>query len=285
MPEDHNQNETNMQNSDGNDQKPSGEPISAFWQMPVLSDFCRALALLSRVPVFQIDDFRPVMIARSVWCWPLVGLFLAGLAVLPAQLAAYLTGSAVVFAIVALLALVLLTGAMHEDGLADCADGFGGGLDRSQKLKIMRDSHIGTYGVVALVLCLGLRLALLVEAADGGQAVVLLIVMAVMSRAAMPVLMKALSPARDNGLGKGAGQPKWRDLMLGIALASGIVWLLTGLVATIAVLLAAGLAAILIGLIAKWQIGGQTGDVLGATQMIAELFVGIGFIAVTGNIS
>jgi len=281
---DHNQNETNMQSSDGGTENPPEDSTFVVGKIPVVSDFFRALVLLSRVPVFQINDFHPALIARSVWCWPLVGLFLAGIALIPAQLAAYLTESAVVFAIVAVLALVLLTGAMHEDGLADCADGFGGGLDRARKLEIMRDSRIGTYGVVALVLCLGLRIALLVRAADAGQAVMLLLVMAVASRGAMPVLMTVLSPARDNGLGKNAGQPKWRHVMLGVAIAIAIVWLLSGPVVMVSVVVAAMLATALMGGIARWQIGGQTGDVLGATQMVAELFVAIGFVATMGNI-
>ena len=281
---DHNQNETNMQSSDGGTENPPEDSTFVVGKIPVVSDFFRALVLLSRVPVFRINDFRPALIARSVWCWPLVGLFLAGIALIPAQLAAYLTESAVVFAIVAVFALVLLTGAMHEDGLADCADGFGGGLDRARKLEIMRDSRIGTYGVVALVLCLGLRIALLVRAADAGQAVVLLLVMAVVSRGVMPVLMTVLSPARDNGLGKNAGQPKWRHVMLGVAIAIAIVWLLSGPVVMGAVVVAAMLATALMGGIARWQIGGQTGDVLGATQMVAELFVAIGFVATMGNI-
>ncbi|WP_276654934.1 adenosylcobinamide-GDP ribazoletransferase [Thalassospira lucentensis] len=273
-----------MQSSDGGTENPPEDSTFVVGKIPVVSDFFRALVLLSRVPVFRINDFRPALIARSVWCWPLVGLFLAGIALIPAQLAAYLTESAVVFAIVAVLALVLLTGAMHEDGLADCADGFGGGIDRARKLEIMRDSRIGTYGVVALVLCLGLRIALLVRAADAGQAVVLLLVMAVVSRGAMPVLMTVLLPARDNGLGKNAGQPKWRHVMLGVAIAIAIVWLLSGPVVMVSVVVAAMLATALMGGIARWQIGGQTGDVLGATQMVAELFVAIGFVATMGNI-
>ena len=271
---DHNQNETNMQSSDGGTENPPEDSTFVVGKIPAVSDFFRALVLLSRVPVFRINDFRPALIARSVWCWPLVGLFLAGIALIPAQLAAYLTESA----------LVLLTGAMHEDGLADCADGFGGGIDRARKLEIMRDSRIGTYGVVALVLCLGLRIALLVRAADAGQAVMLLLVMAVVSRGAMPVLMTVLSPARDNGLGKNAGQPKWRHVMLGVAIAIAIVWLLSGPVVMASGVVAAMLATALMGGIARWQIGGQTGDVLGATQMVSELFVAIGFVATMGNI-
>lgn len=283
--DDHNQNETNMQSVDEpGDGRPSSDmPHNTGFPWPW--DFARALALLSRVPVPGMGDFRPKMIARSVWCWPLVGLFLSGVALLPAMLAQYLTGNGLIFAIFAAISMVLLTGAMHEDGLADCADGFGGGVTRDRKLEIMRDSHIGTYGVVALVLCLALRLVLLETAAGFGQAMVFLVVVAVMSRAAMPVLMRLLPPARDNGLGKGAGRPGWMHVAVGVALAAGIVWFLAGVTVMLAVLGGGVIATGLVGLVAKRQIGGQTGDVLGATQLVAELFAGIGFVAVMGHFS
>ena len=279
MPEDHNQNETNMQSTDQPDAKSKEFGRETIADTSVLTDFWRAMALLSRVPVYHIDDFRPVMIARSVWCWPLVGLVLAGFALLPAMLAHYLTGNAVIFAIFAVASMVLLTGAMHEDGLADCADGFGGGVDQARKLEIMRDSTVGAYGVVALILGLALRLTLIMAAADMGQGAVIFLVVAVISRAAIPVMMRILPPARDTGLGKGAGRPDGLPILIGFAIAAAIVLVLSGIVATLAVSCGVALAICLVRLVAKWQIGGQTGDVLGATQICAELFAGIGFIA------
>ncbi|WP_052066068.1 adenosylcobinamide-GDP ribazoletransferase [Thalassospira australica] len=249
----------------------------------LISDFWRALALLSRVPVMGIDDFRATLIARSVWSWPLVGLLLAGFAVLPALLVYELTGNILIFAIVALAAMVLLTGCMHEDGMADCADGFGGGFERARKLEIMRDSHIGTYGVTALILCFGLRLVLLSAAGSAGQAVTLFLILAVTSRAAMPVVMHILPPARDNGLGKGAGHPKLIAVGIGVAIAAVVSVILSGVIATAVIAAGAMLAITLVVAVAKWQIGGQTGDVLGATQLTTELFVGVAFIAVVTN--
>ncbi|MBX2832473.1 MAG: adenosylcobinamide-GDP ribazoletransferase [Rhodospirillales bacterium] len=284
VPEDHNQNETNMQSADELQDASKGSAAMTNSNMSVMLDFWRAMVLLSRVPVFQVDDFRPAVIARSVWSWPLVGLVLAGLALLPAMLVHSLTENTMIFAIIVVAFMVLLTGAMHEDGMADCADGFGGGVERSRKLEIMRDSQIGTYGVVALILCLSLRLTLLYTAANIGQAAILLLCTAVMSRAAMPVVMRVLPPARDNGLGKGAGRPGLLLMAIGFVIAIAVVWALAGIVATLAVLLGAVIAICLVVLIAKRQIGGQTGDVLGATQLSAELFAGIGFIAVMGGI-
>ena len=290
MPEDHNQNETNMQSADSkahtratssNDRAALDENTDTTASL--ISDFWRALALLSRVPVMGIDDFRATLIARSVWSWPLVGLLLAGFAVLPAMLVYELTGNILIFAIVALAAMVLLTGCMHEDGMADCADGFGGGFERARKLEIMRDSHIGTYGVVVLILCFGLRLVLLSAAGNAGQAVTLFLILAVTSRAAMPVVMHILPPARDNGLGKGAGHPKLIAVGIGVAIAAVVSVILSGVIATAVIAAGAMLAIALVVAVAKWQIGGQTGDVLGAAQLTTELFVGVAFIAVVTN--
>ncbi|MBN8195122.1 adenosylcobinamide-GDP ribazoletransferase [Thalassospira povalilytica] len=278
--EDHNQNETNMQSTDTPTGDRHDDTDKTSVDASVLSDFWRAMALLSRVPLPPVGDFRAALIARSVWCWPLVGLVLAGLALLPAMLVDFLTGNPLVYAIFAIAAMVLLSGAMHEDGIADCADGFGGGMDRDRKLEIMRDSTVGTYAVVMLILTLGLRLVLITAAADIGQAGILFLIMAVISRAAMPVVMRILPPARDNGLGKGAGRPGWLPVLIGFAIASAIVLVLGGIGAMFAVIVGVMIAILIVAMVARSQIGGQTGDVLGATQICAELFAGIGFIAV-----
>ncbi|MAL39803.1 MAG: adenosylcobinamide-GDP ribazoletransferase [Thalassospira sp.] len=278
--EDHNQNETNMQSTDTPTGDRHDDADKTSVDASVLSDFWRAMALLSRVPLPPVGDFRAALIARSVWSWPLVGLVLAGLALLPAMLVDFLTGNPLVYAIFAIAAMVLLSGAMHEDGIADCADGFGGGMDRDRKLEIMRDSTVGTYAVVMLILTLGLRLVLITAAADIGQAGILFLIMAVISRAAMPVVMRILPPARDNGLGKEAGRPGWLPVLVGFAIASAIVLVLGGISAMFAVIVGVMIAILIVAMVARSQIGGQTGDVLGATQICAELFAGIGFIAV-----
>ncbi len=109
-------------------------------------------------------------------------------------------------------ALVAATGALHEDGLADVADGFGGGASRARKLEIMRDSRIGAYGAIALTLALMLRVGALAAAlADGfwGAAGALILVSAV-SRAGALAPLALLGPARSDGAGAAAGRVKAR---------------------------------------------------------------------------
>ncbi|UKV14662.1 adenosylcobinamide-GDP ribazoletransferase [Thalassospiraceae bacterium SW-3-3] len=283
MNNDHNQTGMNLQSLD-DDQvdakqpEPQAEPEAPATGM--LGDFWRALALLGRIPVFIPCDFGPKAMARSVWCWPLVGLFMAGIAIIPAYVTEILTGNVMVAAIVATFTLITLTGAMHEDGIADCADGFGGGLDRQRKLDIMRDSRIGTYGVVALVLCLAMRITVLGAAGESSSMAAILIVMATLSRAAMPIVTYVFDPAREDGLGKGAGRPDIRMVAAGIAVALMLVVIVAGALTAFMCLIAMMLGASVVGWIARHQIGGYTGDVLGMTQIISELFVGIAFIAV-----
>ncbi len=165
-------------------------------------------------------------------------------------------------ALLALATASLLTGALHEDGLADVADGFGGGRDKARKLAIMRDSRIGSYGAVALVLCLGLIASGMAEAGRIG----LFLAIGAGTRAVLPALLAWLPPARDDGLGHSAAlSAGWRLwAALGIAL---VVALLAG---ALLPLLAAWIAAGAVGVLALRQIGGQTGDVMGAAQKLGE---------------
>src|SRR5204863_1906899 len=107
----------------------------------------------------------------------------------------------------AVTAGIALTGALHEDGLADTADGFGGGRDRDDKLRIMRDSRQGSFGVVALVLSIALRAAALGTIGEPIHVTLALIAAHAASRGVLPVLMHVLTPARPDGLGASAGRP------------------------------------------------------------------------------
>lgn len=167
-------------------------------------------------------------------------------------------------AVWAVAAMALLSGALHEDGLADVADGFGGGGTRARKLDIMRDSRIGSYGALALVLAVGIR----VFAVAGLPAMALLAAGAV-SRGAMAVPLLLLGPAREGGLGSlvvGAGARRWICLGLGVVIA-GVV--LPPGQAVAGVVAAVGAALVMTGL-ARGQIGGFTGDVLGGCVVAAE---------------
>ena len=227
--------------------------------------FCTRLPLLGATP--------SVAIANAAWAFPISGIVvgligavvyvLAHRAGLPAWPAAALSIAATLFA----------TGCLHEDGLADTADGFGGGKTREQKLDIMRDSRIGAYGVCALALSLLIRVSALASFFDTRSVVWALIASHVAARAVMPALMYLLKPARSDGLSFGAGQPPGLGVVA--ALAIGFVALLFCLHpgrGFIALICLAVVVALMAGLSSK-QIGGQTGDVVGALEQVSEIVV------------
>ncbi|MCT8330194.1 adenosylcobinamide-GDP ribazoletransferase [Albidovulum sediminis] len=226
-----------------------------------------ALMLLTRLPVGRIAGTAPSM-AASAWAWPIAGLVVGFLAALALALALGAGLPPLAAAILALAVSALATGAMHEDGLADLADGFGGGATRDRKLEIMRDSRIGSYGVVALVLSLGFRATAIAALAPAGAGWAL-VAMAAASRATMPAALALMPPARPDGLGRAAATEEVPALPAAVL---GFVCLLPlGVFAALAMALSISLAALALGLLARRQIGGQTGDVLGAMQQAGEI--------------
>jgi adenosylcobinamide-GDP ribazoletransferase len=239
-------------------------------------DLAAALGLLTRLPVPVDGEKAMARGAGAAWAYPEAG------AVVGAILAAFValaTAAGLPAGIVAGLVLVIaviVTGAMHEDGLADSADGLWGGWDKARRLEIMKDSHIGVYGVIAIGVSLLLRwTALLVVIAAGAHWTVLIAV-ACLSRVNMVVLMALLPNARDGGLSKSVGRP-----------APGTAWVAVGVAAVVAILCGwtwmmpvAAATAVACALIARAKIGGQTGDILGATQQVTEIALLITAVAV-----
>ncbi len=234
--------------------------------------FYSRLALPGRSVSLAMPDFSSV--SRAL---PLAGALIGAcgaLALLIARAAgvAPLPASACAVAI-----LVAVTGALHEDGLADLADGFGGGRTKERKLEIMRDSRLGSYGACALGLALILRVTALGAIAERGllPAVCALIVTGAVSRAAGLLPMTLLPPARADGAGASAMRPSREALLAALALAAAVSLLptLAGVPLHRLALanLAALLAAALVTRLAERQIGGFTGDVLGAAQQAAEV--------------
>jgi adenosylcobinamide-GDP ribazoletransferase len=232
-------------------------------------DIAAAVGLLSRLPV-RLDASRAMARgARAAWAWPLAGALVAGLAGLGGLAALGLGLSPLVAAVVTVGLQAMLTGAMHEDGMADCADGFWGGWTAERRLAIMKDSRTGAYGVVALVLVLLLRAAGL-AAVMAGPWWLALVALGAMSRVPMAALQAALPPARPGGLSDRTGRPPSRTVWLaaGLALGLGVIGMGAG-VAAVAGAIAA--VTVLWGVTARTRIGGQTGDVLGAGQQLAEV--------------
>lgn len=230
-----------------------------------LQELRLALALLTRLPVGRIADPVPPL-AAAAWAYPLVGMIAAALPALVFWAASGLPP--MMAALLALAVGALVTGGLHEDGLADVADGFGGGATRARKLEIMKDSRIGSYGALALMLALGLRAGGLMAAPGAGAGIAALIGLGGASRGGLPLIMRLLPAARAEGLGaKAAGIGA---VGAGMALAFGIgAALLTG--HGLAVLIAMVVAGALFTGLCRRQIGGFTGDTLGATQQICEV--------------
>lgn len=246
-------------------------------------DLPAAIGLLTRLPV-ALPETVALRAAQAAWAYPLAGAVVGGL-VAAAAWAALAAGLApVVVAGLALALQAMITGGLHEDGLADCADGFWGGWTRERRLEIMKDSHIGTYGVLALLCVGGLRWAaigvLLGAALAPATLVAALVACAMASRAVMPVLMVALPNARGSGLSASVGQPRHATAVLAVLLAGCAAIALMGPGPALWVLGAAALGAVVVARLARAKIGGQTGDVLGASQQISELCILLALSAV-----
>ena len=236
-----------------------------------LAEVQLAVMLLTRLPVGRLE-MAPT-IGAAVWAFPIAGAAVGGLAALVLLAALGLGVPVAMAAGLALLGGVLATGGLHEDGLADCADGFGGGRDRARKLEIMRDSRIGSYGALALMLSVGLRWQGLVAAAGQGgcMAALAVLALAISSRAGLPLALLMLPAARADGMGKSAAGTSLPAATAAFALAVLALLVLVGPMLALGVIVAQALVQTLFALIAKRQIGGQTGDVLGAMQQLAEI--------------
>lgn len=228
-----------------------------------------AFMLLSRLPAGRIEGEAPAMAASS-WAWPLVGVAVGAIMALVCGAGLWLGLPPLMAALLTLAAGALATGAMHEDGLADLADGFGGGRDRARKLEIMRDSRIGSYGVVALALALAFRAIGISSLAETGSATAALIGIVAASRAVLPAALVLMPAARADGLGRSAAGADPKPAL--IAAGIGFLCLLPlGFGTAVVAGAAMGLAATLLAGLALRQIGGQTGDVMGAMQQVAEI--------------
>jgi adenosylcobinamide-GDP ribazoletransferase len=228
-----------------------------------------ALSLLTTIPV-GADPRHGRALARAVPWFPVVGALL-GVALAGAYASLRLVLPGPVAALAALSLGVVLTGAFHEDGLADTADAMGG-RDRQEALRILKDPTHGTNGVLAIVLSVTLRAAALATM-NVATAVAVLPAAHALSRGAAGVLLRVVGPATTEGLGASyaaAVTPARVTLGAGAALVVALVsigpWALPAAVL-------AGAGACSVGALARHRFGGLTGDVLGAAQQIGEIAV------------
>ncbi|MCB1469420.1 MAG: adenosylcobinamide-GDP ribazoletransferase [Rhizobiaceae bacterium] len=235
----------------------------------VAGDVLLCTGFFTRIPARGPVDRR---LADAIWAAPIVGVVVGLTGALAFRLADWLSLPPTIAAACALAVTILITGGLHEDGLADVADGFGGGATRQRKLEIMKDSRIGTFGVLALLISVLLRWSALVTLADSVSVFVLLAASHIASRATMPLMMAVLPPARLDGLSANAGAVPVKTGALAAML--GFLGLLL-LGPSAAIVAATALLVAFLGLmkLAQHQIGGQTGDVLGALEQVGEIVV------------
>ncbi|WP_371732241.1 adenosylcobinamide-GDP ribazoletransferase [Ruegeria sp. HKCCA6837] len=252
------------------DKTPKGTGVHKNDTKPFsLRDIRLALVLLTRLPLPRLPDPVFSRQAQATWAFPIVGLLVAGLACLVGWGALALGLPVLAAAGLLLATLIATTGAMHEDGFADTFDGLWGGFTRDRRLEIMKDSHIGTFGVLALIVSQLVRISAIAALLTAG-AVGAVLAASIISRALMPAVMAGLPHARTSGLSHSVGRPQTISVIAALVLAVILALLLMGVDAIPAMGFAAASAAVL-AVIAKKKIGGQTGDILGATQLVSEI--------------
>jgi adenosylcobinamide-GDP ribazoletransferase len=227
------------------------------------------LQFLTRVP---IRLKRAPDLAKIPPWFPVAGAVI-GLAVAAVGAGAWHLTTPLVAGALAVTAGLLITGAFHEDGLGDVADGFGGGHTVERRLEIMKDSRHGTYGVAAMAASIVVRVTALGSMPGPLVLAASAVAAHVLARTAAVVLMAAAPLARHRGLGADYGQSTtWRvavvTLLTGTALgAVAVGWWVAPL------LLASLVGAAITGVLAHRKIGGISGDVLGAAEQVAECLV------------
>lgn len=239
----------------------------------VVDDLRIASSFVTIVPVASSKPAADGTIARATWALPVAGLLVGLAGAASYALASKLGLTAGIAALLALATTTAITGALHEDGLADTADGLGGGRTRERKLEIMRDSRIGTFGVCALIASFALRWSALASIAAPLQVGAALIAAHVAARAVLPAFMRFVPPARPDGLSARAGQPPIESVGAAALLGVIVLGIAVGPLATLSAIILLALAAAFLAWLATRQIGGQTGDVLGAVEQTAEIIV------------
>jgi adenosylcobinamide-GDP ribazoletransferase len=241
-------------------------PIISQW----IEDLGSAFAFLTRLPVPGHGGTAMPNLARAYRAFPLVGAVIGAVIGCADLLLLRLDLPVIAAATLALGAGILLTGALHEDGLADVADGFGGGGDKARKLEIMRDSRLGSFGALALLVMFVAKAgALAVLPRD--KIILDLVAVHTLARAPLAVIATCMSYARDQGLAVATGRPDVKTAFVACVVAAVIVLLCLPFGESLKAMLVAAAAALCIAALAQRQIGGQTGDVLGAAEQVAEV--------------
>lgn len=257
----------------------SASPPNNWGPGALVRDIRFALGFFTRLPVkVPVDGGDLAQAARA---FPVAGLAVGLVGALIYFLAMELGLSGLLAALLAVAATVIVGGALHEDGLADFADMLGVRGDRARKLAVMRDSRIGSYGVLALGFSVAIKVGAIVGLGEPRLVGGALIAAQVTGRAVLPVIMRSLPMARADGLAHDAGKPSSAGMYQALGLGLLLSAFACGPGAALVSLVVGVVAAYLVSEIARRQIGGYTGDVLGAAQEVAQLAILINIVALS----
>ena len=252
--------------------------LTGWWH-----DFRIAVGFLTILPIAPsagLDDHRAGL-RFGARAFPLAGLVVGLFGALVYALASTLKLPPEAAAFIAIGAMTVFTGALHEDGLADMADGAMARTNLEGRLAVMRDSRIGTFGTLALIIVVGIKTGTISAIGWADQVAPLLIGCAAASRAVLPALMRFMRPARSDGLAFAAGRPEENQVILAALLGFVLSLLFLGPAAGLIAVIAGASAAAVVGWIAKKRLGGVTGDVLGAAQQAAEAAMMLAVVALS----
>ena len=248
-------------------------PMSNEWFDDTLGDLAASIAFLTRLPLSRGASAGGDDVGRAAWAFPLAGLIVGFTGAVAYGLAHRAGLPPWPSAALSVAATLLVTGCLHEDGLADTADGFGGGHTRERKLDIMRDSRIGTYGVCTLIIALLLRVSVIASIATTVPVGWALLAAHAGARASLPLFMALVPAARGDGLSFAAGRPPQQRVAIAAGLGVVILLICLGLVHGIAALALLAVAVALVAWLSVNQIDGQTGDVIGALEQAGEIVI------------
>jgi adenosylcobinamide-GDP ribazoletransferase len=238
-------------------------------------DWIASLGFLTRIPVFKwvhFEIFPPLN--RIIWAFPLIGGLIGVVVGGGMEILSNITHfPPEIVAILGLIASVLLTGCFHEDGLADTADGLGGGQTPQRRLEIMRDSRLGTYGATALFLSLLLKYALWTFFIKQGSILTITLVSEAVSRSAMVLPSRLLPPAQNSGIGLSAHNPPWIYIFINLLTSLGILFLFIPWTVALCMLLGITITTVFMSWRSFVLVRGVSGDIYGALQQVGILIL------------
>lgn len=246
-----------------------------------MNSFLVGLQFLTRIQIVRQTAWTAEDFGRSTRFFPLVGLVLGICYMLAAWVLVYFLGMRTLTAALLLILPLLLTGGLHADGFMDTADGIFSGRERARKLEIMKDSRVGSFGVVSFVLLMFLQFALLL---DMHQLLLVpaLFVLPIIGRFAMVLAIACFPYARADGMGKTFADMADRTTVVVAAITTAVLVLPWGLLASIALVLGTVFALLFCRAMTA-SLGGVTGDVYGAVTVLTETLVLAVFSVASSN--